>query len=75
MYTNVAQGPAFPYTSVCAVIRRDLRALLAPKYSEVRGRCRPRGGIAIHPFAAWAPKGGAYAAFATRRLFEEDAAT
>ena len=55
------------------VVLKDLRALLAPKYIEVRGRFRPRGGIAIHPFAAWAPKGGAYAAFATKRLFEEDA--
>jgi len=61
------------HEDVCAVVLKDLRALLAPKYIEVRGRFRPRGGIAIHPFAAWAPKGGAYAAFATKRLFEEDA--
>ena len=62
------------HEDVCAVVLKDLRALLAPKYIEVRGRFRPRGGIAIHPFAAWAAPGSGYASFAKARLFEEDAA-
>lgn len=62
------------HEDVCAVVLKDLRALLSPKYIEVRGRFRPRGGIAIHPFAAWAAPGSGYAAFAKARLFEEDAA-
>ena len=60
------------HEDVCAVVLKDLRALLAPKYVEVRGRFRPRGGIAIHPFAAWAPPRGRFAAFARKRLFEEE---
>ena len=60
------------HEDVCNVILKDLRALLAPKYIEVRGLFRSRGGIAIHPFVAWAPEQGAYAAFARNRLFEED---
>ena len=52
------------HEDVCNVVLKDLRALLAPKYIEVRGLFRPRGGIAIHPFAAWAPKGGKFERFA-----------
>ena len=62
------------HEDVCAVILKDLRALLAPKYIEVRGRFRPRGGIAIHPFAAWGAAKGGWAAVAKRRLLEEDLA-
>ncbi len=59
------------HEDVCAIVLKDLRSLLAPQYIEVRGLFRPRGGIAIHPFLAWAPPGGKYAETARRRLFEE----
>ena len=62
------------HEDVCCTILKDLRALLAPEYIEVRGLFRPRGGIAIHPFAAWAPPRGRFAAYARKRLFEEEPA-
>ena len=60
------------HEDVCAVVLKDLRALLAPKYIEVRGRFRPRGGIAIHPFVAWGAAKGGWADFARERLLDED---
>ena len=60
------------HEDVCAVVLKDLRALLAPKYVEVRGRFRPRGGIAIHPFVAWGAAKGGWAEFAKERLLDED---
>ena len=60
------------HEDVCAVVLKDLRALLAPKYIEVRGRFRPRGGIAIHPFVAWGAAKGGWADFAKERLLDED---
>ena len=60
------------HEDVCAVVLKDLRALLAPKYVEVRGRFRPRGGIAIHPFVAWGAAKGGWADFARERLLDED---
>lgn len=35
------------------IIMKDLRALMDPRYIEVKGRFMPRGGISIHPFANW----------------------
>ena len=58
------------HEDVCNVVLKDLRALLRPKYIEVLGLFRPRGGIAIHPLVAWAPEDGPYAAKARRRLVE-----
>ncbi|MBQ6102697.1 MAG: preQ(1) synthase [Kiritimatiellae bacterium] len=60
------------HEDVCSVVLKDLRALLAPKYVEVRGRFRPRGGIAIHPFVAWGAAKGGWTEFAKERLFDED---
>ena len=60
------------HEDVCAIVLKDLRALLAPKYVEVRGRFRPRGGIAIHPFVAWGAAKGGWADFAKERLLDED---
>ncbi len=60
------------HEDVCAIVLKDLRALLAPKYIEVRGRFRPRGGIAIHPFVAWGAAKGGWADFAKERLLDED---
>ena len=59
------------HEDVCNVVLKDLRALLAPKYIELRGRFRARGGIAIHPFVAWGAARGGWAAIAKRRLLEE----
>lgn len=60
------------HEDVCNVIMKDLRSLLAPKYIEVAGMFRPRGGIAIHPLAVWAPARGPYARFVleTRLKFD-----
>ena len=60
------------HEDVCAVVLKDLRALLSPKYIEVRGRFRPRGGIAIHPFVAWGAAKGGWEDFAKERLLDED---
>ena len=60
------------HEDVCAIVLKDLRALLAPKYVEVRGRFRARGGIAIHPFVAWGAAKGGWADFAKERLLDED---
>ncbi len=62
------------HEDVCNIILKDLRALLAPKYIEVRGLFRPRGGIAIHPFVAWGAAKGGWAAIAKRRLLEDEPA-
>lgn len=35
------------------IILKDLKALMEPKYIEVKGVFMPRGGISIHPFANW----------------------
>ena len=63
------------HEDVCATVLRDLRALLSPKYIEVRGLFRPRGGIAIHPFVAWGAVKGGWAAVAKKRLLEEGPAS
>lgn len=35
------------------IIMKDLKALMDPKYIEVKGIFMPRGGISIYPFANW----------------------
>ena len=35
------------------IIMKDLRALMEPRYIEVKGIFMPRGGISIYPFANW----------------------
>lgn len=35
------------------IIMKDLRKLMDPRYIEVKGLFKPRGGISIHPFANW----------------------
>ncbi len=35
------------------IIMKDLRALMDPRYIEVKGIFMPRGGISIYPFANW----------------------
>ena len=60
------------HEDVCNVILDDLRSLLQPRYIEVRGLFRARGGIAIHPFAVWAPPGSTFEADARARLFADE---
>lgn len=47
------------------IIMKDLKALMDPRYIEVRGEFMPRGGISIHPFANYGDAG--HADFAVRR--------
>lgn len=35
------------------IIMKDLKALMNPRYIEVKGVFMPRGGISIYPFANW----------------------
>jgi len=53
----------------CNIIRRDLTALLEPRYLEVQGIFAPRGGISIYPFANYAKPGSGYEDYAKTRLF------
>ena len=53
----------------CNIIRKDLTALLEPRYLEVLGLFTPRGGISIYPFANYAKRGGGYEEYAKSRLF------
>ena len=62
------------HEDVCNTILKDLRALLHPKYIEVLGRFRPRGGIAIHPFVNWAAPDSGYADMARTQRFHLDEA-
>jgi len=59
------------HEDVTNVIMKDLRDLMDPKYIEVRGMFRPRGGIAILPFANWAQPGAGYEEVARTRMFEQ----
>jgi len=53
----------------CNIIRKDLTALLEPRYLEVTGLFMPRGGISLHPFANYAKPGSGYESYAKERLF------
>jgi 7-cyano-7-deazaguanine reductase len=53
----------------CNIIRKDLTALLEPRYLEVMGIFTPRGGISIYPFANYAKPGSGYESYAKSRLF------
>ena len=53
----------------CNIIRKDLTALLKPRYLEVTGIFNPRGGISIYPFANYAKPGSGYEEYAKTRLF------
>ena len=53
----------------CNIIRKDLTALLDPRYIEVTGIFTPRGGISIYPFANYAKPDGGYEEYAKSRLF------
>jgi len=48
------QEPTF-HEKVVAKVCYDLRVLLIPKWIEVKGNFKPRGGLAIKPSAMWTP--------------------
>ena len=52
------------------IIMKDLVALMDPKYLEVKGYFTPRGGISIHPFAAYGRPDTEYEKIARSRLFD-----
>lgn len=55
----------------CNIILNDLVKLMDPKFAEVRGIFRPRGGISIWPTAAYGRPGTKYEEMAEQRLFAE----
>ena len=60
------------HEDVCNIVLKDLRALLAPKFIEVLGLFRPRGGIAIHPRVVWAAPGSGWESEVRPRLLVSD---
>jgi 7-cyano-7-deazaguanine reductase len=51
------------------LIMKDLIALMAPKYIEVKGLFTPRGGISIHPYCNYGKPQTEYEQLAKTRLF------
>ncbi len=51
------------------IIMKDLIRLMDPKYIEVTGIFRPRGGISIYPYTNYGRKGTKYEQLAHDRLF------
>lgn len=54
------------------IIMKDLVRLMSPRYIEVRGKFRPRGGISIWPFANYGQPGTKYERMAEQRLMAEN---
>lgn len=52
------------------IICKDLIKLMDPKYIEVQGFFRPRGGISIWPLVTYGEPGTEYEIFAKKRLLE-----
>ena len=59
------------HEDVVNIILDDLVRLMEPRYIEVFGKFRPRGGISILPFANWANPEFGYGDLVTRRQFEQ----
>lgn len=53
------------------IIMKDLIKLMEPKYIEVKGNFRPRGGIAILPFANYAKPESGYEDMVKARQFRQ----
>ncbi|MDR2860066.1 MAG: preQ(1) synthase [Mediterranea sp.] len=54
------------------IIMKDLIQLMNPRYIEVIGIFRPRGGISICPYANYGRSGTKYEEMATYRLINHD---
>ena len=54
------------------IIMKDLIRLMDPRYIEVTGLFKPRGGISIFPFANYGRKGTKYEKLAEQRFMNKD---
>ncbi len=54
------------------IIMKDLIRLMDPRYIEVTGLFKPRGGISIFPFANYGRKGAKYEKLAEHRFAMHD---
>ncbi len=54
------------------IIMKDLIKLMNPRYIEVMGLFKPRGGISIFPFANYGKKGTKYEKLAEQRFAMKD---
>ncbi|MFL0249355.1 preQ(1) synthase [Clostridium neuense] len=54
------------------IIMKDLIKLMNPRYIEVQGKFKPRGGISIDPYANYGMEGTKWEKMAEKRLFYHD---
>lgn len=54
------------------IIMKDLIKLMNPRYIEVQGKFKPRGGISIDPYANYGMEGTKWQKMAEKRLFYHD---
>ncbi|MCD2345555.1 preQ(1) synthase [Clostridium guangxiense] len=54
------------------IIMKDLIKLMNPRYIEVQGKFKPRGGISIDPYANYGMEGTKWKKMAEKRLFYHD---
>ena len=54
------------------IIMKDLVKLMDPRYIEVTGLFKPRGGISIFPFANYGRPGTEYEALAKQRFIQHE---
>ncbi len=52
------------------IIMKDLQKLMNPRYIEVEGRFKPRGGISIFPFANYGKPGTKFEKLAESRFMQ-----
>ncbi len=52
------------------IIMKDLQKLMDPRYIEVEGRFKPRGGISIFPFANYGKPGTKFEKLAEHRFMQ-----
>lgn len=52
------------------IIMKDLQKLMDPRYIEVEGRFKPRGGISIFPFANYGKPGTKFEKLAESRFMQ-----
>ena len=52
------------------IIMKDLQKLMNPRYIEVEGRFKPRGGISIFPFANYGKPGTKFEKLAENRFMQ-----
>ena len=60
------------HEDVVNIIMKDLIKAMDPRYIEVWGKCLPRGGISIDPYANYGRKGTKYEELAWERFRRHD---